>query len=190
MVDRSKLHVDISLSETDAARVQVGQPVALTFDALPGVTIEGSVATIAPAATVSQNVVTYPVQVEFDAGTTPVKVGMSTTADIQIQQINDAILVPSRAVQTTGNQKSVTVLQGERQIPVTVRVEAGVTSNGQTEILSCVDTGAQCLRPGDVLAVVAASTTTTTQGGPGGGGLAAHAAPSLLDARGNNMSNT
>jgi HlyD family secretion protein len=171
LVDRSKLHVEISLSETDAARVQVGQPAALTFDALPGVTIEGRVATIAPAATVSQNVVTYPVQVEFDPGTTPVKVGMSTTADIQIQQVDDAILVPSRAVQTAGNQKSVTVLQGERQIPVTVRVQTGVTSNGQTEILSCVDTGAQCLRPGDVLAVPTATTSTTTQGGPGGGGF-------------------
>ena len=169
LIDRSKLHIDISLSETDAAKVQVGQPVSLTFDALPNVTLQGKVATIAPAATVSQNVVTYPVQVEFDPGNAPVKVGMSATADIQIQQINNAIVVPSRAVQTTGNNRSVTVLQGG--VPVTVQVETGVTSNGQTEILSCIDTGAQCLRTGDVLSIPSTTTTTTTQGGFGGGGV-------------------
>jgi len=168
LIDRSKLHIDISLSETDAAKVQVGQPVALTFDALPNVTLQGKVATIAPAATVSQNVVTYPVQVEFDPGTAAVKVGMSATADIQIQQINNALVVPSRAVQTSGNNRSVTVLQGG--VPVTVQVEAGVTSDGQTEILSCVDTGAQCLRVGDVLAIPSTTTTTTQAGNRGGFG--------------------
>ena len=38
---------------------------------------------------------------------------MSATADIQIQKIDNAILVPSRAVQTVGNSKTVTVLQGD-----------------------------------------------------------------------------
>jgi len=175
LVDRSKLHIDVNLSETDAARVQVGQPVTLTFDALPNVTLKGTVATISPAATVSQNVVTYPVQVEFDPGTTPVKVGMSASTDIQIQQINNAILVPSRAVQTSGNIKTVTVLQGAQQVPVTVQVETGATSNGQTEVTSCVDTGAQCLRPGDVLSIPSTTTSTSAQGtnrgGFGGGGI-------------------
>src|SRR5439155_18235461 len=66
LVDRSKLHIEVNPSEADAAKVQVGQPVVLTFDALPAVKLTGKVATIAPAATVSQNVVTYPVQIEFD----------------------------------------------------------------------------------------------------------------------------
>jgi HlyD family secretion protein len=169
IVDRSTLHIDINLSETDAAKVQVGQPVTLTFDALPNVTLNGKVATVAPAATVSQNVVTYPVQVEFDPGTAPVKVGMSATADILTQQINNAIVVPSRAVQTVGNSKAVTVLQGSDREPVTVQVETSATSNGQTEILSCVNTGAQCLQPGDVLAIPTTTTTTTAQGGNRGG---------------------
>jgi HlyD family secretion protein len=135
------------------------------------VTLTGKVATIAPAATVSQNVVTFPVQVEFDPGNTPVKVGMSATADIQLQQVNNAILVPSRAVQTVGNARTVTVLQGAQQIPVTVQVETGPTSNGQIVITSCADTGAQCLRPGDLLALPSTTTGATSGQGarPGGG---------------------
>jgi len=176
LVDRSTLHVDVNLSETDAARVAVGQPVTLSFDALPNVTLSGKVATIGPAATVQQNVVTYPVQVQFDPGTTPIKVGMSATADIQVQQINHAILVPSRAVQTSGTTKIVTVLQGTQRIPVAVQVDTGPTSNGETQITGCVATGdSQCLRPGDVLAVPTSTTTTTANSGQnrgfGGGGF-------------------
>jgi multidrug efflux pump subunit AcrA (membrane-fusion protein) len=162
IVDRSKLHIEVNLSETDAAKVQAGQPVTLTFDALPNVALTGTVATIAPAATVSQNVVTYPVQVEFDPGDTPVKVGMSATADIQIQRIDDAILAPSRAVQTSGNAKTVTVLQGADQTQVIVPVQTGVTSNGQTVIVSSGGDGAPALKPGDIVSI---STTTTTSTG-------------------------
>ena len=170
LVDRSTLHIAINLSETDATRVQVGQPVALSFDALPNVRLTGKVSTVAPAATISQNVVTYPIQVEFDAGATPVKVGMSATADIQVQQVNDAILVPSRAVQTVGNARTVTVLQGTERTPVIVQVETGAASNGQIAITSCVETGTQCLRPGDVLAIPSTTTpATSTQGGTRGG---------------------
>ena len=177
LIDRSKLHIDVSLSESDAAKVKIGQPVTLTFDAAPTTTLNGKIATIAPASTVQQNVVTYPVSIEFDAGSSPIKVGMSATAEIQVQQINNAILVPSRAVQTTGTTKAVTVLQGDQKIPVTVQVETGATSNGQTQITSCVDTGAQCLQAGDVLQISTTTTSTRTQtnrtglgiGGLGGG---------------------
>jgi HlyD family secretion protein len=165
LVDRSTLHIEVNLSETDAAKVQVGQPVTLTFDALPNVTLTGKVATIAPVATVNQNVVTYPVQVEFNPGDALVKVGMSATADIQLEQISDAILVPSRAVQTSGATKTVTLLQGADRTPVTVQVETGATSNGQIAITSCVETGAQCLRPGDIVSLSATTSSTSTQSG-------------------------
>jgi len=170
LVDRSKLHIEVNLSEADAAKVQVGQPVVLTFDALPAVKLTGKVATIAPAATVSQNVVTYPVQIEFDPGDAAVKVGMSATADIQLQQITNALLVPSRAVQTSGNSKTVTVLQGPQRTPVSIHVETGVTSNGQTVITSSGGNGAPALKAGDVVSVPQTTTTTNTQNNRGGFG--------------------
>jgi HlyD family secretion protein len=179
IVDRSKLHIDVNLSETDAAKVQLGQPVTLTFDALPDVTLTGTVATIAPAATTEQNVVTYLVQVEFDAGETPVKIGMSATADIQVQKVDDAILVPSRAIQTSGDAKTVTVLQGAEQRPVTVPVTTGITSDGQTEITG-VGEGAQALKAGDVVVVpstTTSSTTTTSQNRGSFGGFGGPPSP-------------
>jgi len=171
IVDRSKLHIEVSLSETDAAKAQVVQPVALTFDALPTATLTGTVATVAPSATVSQNVVTYPVQIEFDPGATPVKVGMSATADIQVQKVENAILVPSRAVQTSGTTKTVTLLQGAQRIPVKVQVKTGITSDGQVEITSSGGNGAPALKAGDIVSVPSTTTTTSTQNNRGTSGL-------------------
>jgi HlyD family secretion protein len=168
LVDQSSMHIDVSLSETDAAKVQVGQPVSITFDALSDVTLAGTVATIAPAATATNNVVTYAVTVTFDPGDTPVKVGMSATADIQLESVDDAILVPTRAITTSGAAKTVTVVQGASQIAVTVTT--GLVSDGKTAITSSTP----ALKAGDQVLVpsTASSTSTTTSsqaGGPSGG---------------------
>ena len=167
-VDRSTLHVAISLSETDAAKVQVGQKVALSFDALPTAALSGTVATIAPAATVSQNVVTYPVTVEFDPGTMPVEVGMSATADIQVQHVQNALLVPSRAIITANGAKYVTLVQGANKQTVRVPVTTGITSNGQTQIVSSGGNGVAALKTSDTLVMAATTTTTTSTRGVGG----------------------
>lgn len=178
LIDRSTMHIDVNLSETDAAKVQLGQPVTVTIDALPELSLKGTVATIAPASTTIQNVVSYPAQIEFDPGNTPIKIGMSASADIQIESIENAILVPSRAITTANGVSTVTMLQGPQQPPQVVKVVTGTSSNGQTVITGCVDRTSACLKAGDRLQVQSASTTTNTTntnrrngfGGFGGGG--------------------
>jgi membrane fusion protein, macrolide-specific efflux system len=160
LVHASKLHVDVSLSETDAAKVAVGQHVELSFDALPNATIGGTVTSVAPVATEEQNVVTYAVQVEFDPGRSAVKVGMSATADIQVNQATNALLVPSRAVQISGDSKTVTVQQGGATL--VVPVETGLTSNGQIEIVKSGADGIPALKAGDVVVIPSSSTSTST----------------------------
>jgi len=172
VVDASKMYIEISLGESDVSQVKPGMPVQLTFDAVPDATITGKIETVAPVATVTQNVVTYPVRVSFDPGQAPIKVGMTASGTIVTKQISDAILVPSRAIQSLGGAQMVQVRQAAGQPVVPVAVTTGLSANGQTEILSCVDTGSQCLREGDTLMVSASSSTSTTQqrGGFGGGG--------------------
>ncbi|MEI7644475.1 MAG: HlyD family efflux transporter periplasmic adaptor subunit [Chloroflexales bacterium] len=173
VIDASHMYIDISLGESDVSQVKPGMDVALTFDAVASLKITGKVDTVAPVATVTQNVVTYPVRVSFDPGAAPIKVGMTASGIIVTKQLDNVILVPSRAIQTRGSTQSVQVRPAVGQPAVSVAVVAGLSTNGQTEIVSCVDTGDQCLREGDTL-VIAATTSTTTQrsglGGFGGGG--------------------
>ena len=54
------------LDEVDIARVQTGQQVDLTFDALPDKVLRGRVARVAPMSTRGQTATTYTVLVEFE----------------------------------------------------------------------------------------------------------------------------
>ncbi|GAB4111433.1 MAG: efflux RND transporter periplasmic adaptor subunit [Roseiflexaceae bacterium] len=170
LVDPSALHIDVNLSEVDAAQVQVGQPVELSFDALEGTIIPGTVDQIAPIATVQQNVVTYLVRIAFQPGNAKLKLGMSATGEIQIEQRTDVLIAPSRAIQNQNGRSFVQVQTGVGLPAVQVEIETGLSSDGQVEITGCVETGNQCLKEGDTL-IVAATTRTTTQSGQNRGGI-------------------
>ena len=168
--DVSSMHLDIDLSESDVAKVQKDQTVTLTFDAISGQSVAGTVTSVASVAKTSNNVVTYLVQVGFDPGDVPVKVGMSANASIRVDGVEGVIQVPTRAIQTQGRNKTIRVLYGTDKTPVTVKVQTGLTNGTMTEIVSCTDTNNQCLRTGDTVAVNVTTTTTTNGQGalPGG----------------------
>lgn len=165
LIDPETLYIDMNLSETDVAQVAVGQSVTLFFDALPDITVRGEVDSISPVASVQQNVVTYQVRVRFDPGAAPVKIGMSATGDILVEERADVLTVPSRAIQGRGDTQFILVRSNGRD--EMVRVETGLSSNGRTEIVRCVDTGTLCIQEGDTVVVPAttASQRTTTQNG-------------------------
>ncbi len=84
--DLSSLRVETTdLSEVDVARVTVGQPVNVTFDALKGQTLLGRVTRIAPMSSASQGGVNYAVIVELDQLDPALRWGMTAFTDIQVK---------------------------------------------------------------------------------------------------------
>jgi multidrug resistance efflux pump len=84
--DMSSLRVETTdLSEVDVARVSVGQPVHVTFDALKGRTLNGRVTRIAPMSSASQGGVNYTVLVELDQLDPALRWGMTAFTDITIK---------------------------------------------------------------------------------------------------------
>ncbi|HET9221744.1 MAG TPA: efflux RND transporter periplasmic adaptor subunit [Roseiflexaceae bacterium] len=160
LIDRSTLHVDMALSENDVARVQLGQPVTITIDALDDWTAQGTVSYIAPAATTTNDVVTYPVRVSFPDTEARVKVGMTANISIVTATKDNVLLVPNTALLPKGAGHAVQVPAdggGTRE----VEVQTGLTDGTQTEIVSGLQAGDQ---------VIANPTTgaSTRQGGPFG----------------------
>jgi HlyD family secretion protein len=162
LLDESSYHVDMNVGESDVSRVKVGQPVNLSFDALPGAVFTGTITYVAPKATVAQGVVSYLATATLDpkAAGSDIKPGMTTTAEAIVQQVTDVLMVPNRAIRTEARQKVVYVLDGRHQIRVPV--STGISDDQFTEI-----TGETPLREGDTLVL---NTTTTTTQAPGGGG--------------------
>ena len=61
--DLSRMQIWVSVNEADIGHIYNDQPVTFTVDARPGVTFVGSVTKVRFDATMTQNVVTYPVEV-------------------------------------------------------------------------------------------------------------------------------
>jgi HlyD family secretion protein len=102
-------YASLSLNETDVAKVHVGQPATVTFDALPNVTMPGTVAEVDGIGTVSQGVVTYTVKVGFNQQNPDIKPGMTANATITTASEANAIQVPSAAVKTVNGMSYVQV---------------------------------------------------------------------------------
>jgi HlyD family secretion protein len=125
-------YADLSLNEADVASVQVGQPVTLTFDALPNVTMQGTVATIDPVGTVTQGVVTYDVRISFNEENSAIKPGMTFEATIITSSVANAVQVPSGAVTTVGNQSYVQVATLKNASSTMAAMGAGGTRRMRT----------------------------------------------------------
>lgn len=83
VVDMSELRVEVNVSDTDVARVRLGQAALVTVDGLPGQSFEGTVSFVAPTATVVGNVRTFAVRVTL-AQQEELRVGMSARVAIDV----------------------------------------------------------------------------------------------------------
>ncbi|MDB5195077.1 MAG: family efflux transporter subunit, HlyD family secretion protein [Parcubacteria group bacterium] len=99
----------LSLNEVDAAKVKGGQKVTLTFDAIDGLTINGTVAEVDTVGSVTQGVVSYTVKIAFDSQDTRILPGMTVNATIVTASKDQALVIPSSAIKTQGTQTYVEV---------------------------------------------------------------------------------
>src|SRR5919202_2208168 len=97
LVDPSAVRVDVTVDETDVAKVAVGKPATITFDALPGRPFRGSVSSVSPSGTLSQGVVTYPVSIGLDTRNQVLPGGLTASATITIDEKENVLVVPLRA---------------------------------------------------------------------------------------------
>ncbi|MEO0376282.1 MAG: efflux RND transporter periplasmic adaptor subunit [Cyanobacteria bacterium P01_A01_bin.17] len=131
-----RYEVVVNLSEAQIAKVKPGQLVNLKIDALPEASLSGSVAQIAPQATVTQNVTSFEVKVALQpSAAQKLKVGMNVEAEFKVDSLENALLVPNAAVVRQADKEGVYVLGEDRQ-PVFKGIQTGATANGQTEVKS------------------------------------------------------
>ena len=101
--------INVTLNEVDAAKISAGNPVTITFDSLPGVTLDGNVSYIDPLGTVTQGVVSYSVQIKMNEQNEQVKTAMTASVAITTTQHTDTLIIPTSAITTTGGKKYVLV---------------------------------------------------------------------------------
>jgi HlyD family secretion protein len=165
--DLTRLLVDVQVSEVDINRVQIGQPVTLTLDALPANEYAGTVTDIASVGNVINGAVNFTVTVELSNPDPTIKPGMTAAVNIAVTQLNDVLLVPNQAVRVVNGNRVVYILLPDGS-PQMVNITLGASSNTQSQVL----TGN--IKSGDEIILNPPANLSAIRGGPatgpGGGG--------------------
>jgi HlyD family secretion protein len=132
--DFSRLLVDVEISEVDINRIELDQSVDLVFDAILDVDYEGVVVEIGQVGTSIQGVVSFPVTVEILDADGAIRPGMTAAVNIIIEQLDDVVLIPNRAVRVRDGQRVVYLMNGG-SVEI-IDVELGATSDLFSQLLS------------------------------------------------------
>jgi len=128
-----RLLVDVQVSEVDINNIRVNQPVTLSFDAISDKEYRGVVSQVSAVGDVLQGVVEFNVVVELTDADEQVKPGMTAAVNIIVEEINNVLLVPNRAVRVVDGQRVVYILKdGSLQ---EVRVTLGASSETESQVL-------------------------------------------------------
>jgi HlyD family secretion protein len=137
--------LEAKVSESDIAKIKLGQKATLSFDAFdPDEKFMASIVSIDPSATVVQDVVDYVVKLTMEKDDLRFKDGMSADLDISIQKKENVLAIPQRAVRESGGKKIIQILQDEK--PVDQEVQLGLPGDGGVvEIVSGLKEGEQVI---------------------------------------------
>ena len=155
--DLSRLLVDVDVSEVDINSVSLGQPVSLSFDAILGKSYHGEVVEVAQTGTSVSGVVNFKVTVQLNDADSSVKPGMTAAVNITVQQLNDVVLIPNRAVRLSDANRVVYLLVNGQS------VKTNITLGASSESMSVLIGGD--VKEGDAIIL----NPPTEFGGPGGG---------------------
>jgi len=131
MIGAGLFQVEANISETEIAKVSIGDIVLMTLDALgPEEKFAGRLIKIDPAETVVSGVIYYKVTSVFDAEDERIKPGMTVNLDIQTAQKENVLSLPYYLIKERDGQKYVLVLEDkeikEKNIKTGLEGETGV----------------------------------------------------------------
>jgi HlyD family secretion protein len=109
--DLTKMKIDVSLSESDIAKVKKGMPAMFTVDAYPDREFSGKVQMVNLNPNNQAGVVTYTVTVAVENEDKALLPGMTAYVSITLSEVKDVLRVPAAALRFTPPQEQVSGLQ-------------------------------------------------------------------------------
>jgi len=189
LADPTQFETQVLVNEMDISNVKIGTSANVRANAMPTLTFPAKVTWISPTATVQSGVVNYKVKVQLESpqpaqpgqftGTQVpgvaganrqtsnllnlLKDGFSVTVNIIVQEKDNVLRVPSKAITTRSRQTFVQVLKDN--VVQERSIKTGISNGQYTEVTDGLSEGEK------VVIKQATSTTTSTRTPPGGGGI-------------------
>ena len=141
IIDPTIIRLKAKLDEIDIPSVGLNQRVVIEVDALPELQLEGEVTYINPVSIEESDIVLYEVTIGFDV---PhgfgLKSGMSAWAEFVVDERNNILLVPNRAIKNDDEGYPVVEIMVDEQIQEQ-SVAVGISDGYQTEIVAGLHEG-------------------------------------------------
>lgn len=99
--DLREMELQVAIDEADVGQVDVGQSATFTVDAFPNERFPAEISSVRYASQTSNDVVTYKGILTVDNSALKLRQGMTATADIVVEAIEDALLIPNAALRYT-----------------------------------------------------------------------------------------
>jgi len=170
--DLTKMQVEASVDEADVGNISKGERATFTVDAFLNDTFKGTIQEIRLSPSISSNVVTYKTIINTSNDANKLKPGMTANITIFTKEVNNALLIPTKAIKyvpdstlagkyqmtwvnperkpAAANEAYVWVQKSAKEL-VQKKISTGINDNTHVEVLSglaatdVVITGAQSM---------------------------------------------
>ena len=167
----SNVIVKIAVSESEISNLSLNQEVEIVLTADSSKTYTGKITKISSIATYSTSGSTFDVEVTVK-NDGYIKIGMSVSCTINIEELKDVIAVPINAIQINGDKRYVVVVNKDKTSEV--EVTTGLSDDNYVEIKSGLTTG-ETVR---VVTITTRSTIRSSSSGRSGSGFGRAGMPS------------
>jgi HlyD family secretion protein len=96
--DLTRMQIWVAVNEADIGKIRPGQPVTFTVDAFPGESFRGEVGKVRLNASMTQNVVTYTVEVITENSSRRLLPYLTANVQFELNRLSDVLLVPNAAL--------------------------------------------------------------------------------------------
>ena len=129
-----RLKMEVSFSEADIGKVRKGQTATVAVDSMEGAPnwpAKSQRVDVLPSEG-SSGVVEYPATILLTQSAKGLRAGMSASAEVVVEQVKNAVTVPSEAISSAGDWKTVTVEGDGKEVTKTIRT--GLDGDEKTEV--------------------------------------------------------
>ena len=156
--------VNATVDDTQVSELKVGDQATITPQGST-TNVYGQVASIGLLASQSSGVASFPVVINVTGSPSGLYAGSTANVSIVVKEVQNALEVPTAAIQFSNGNTTVTVVNGGTHTTRTVSL--GTASGGYTQVLSGLQAGDKVLER----IVTISGTGTTGRGGFGGAGF-------------------
>ncbi|MGG1514994.1 efflux RND transporter periplasmic adaptor subunit [Paenibacillus oryzisoli] len=143
----AKMQLPVQVDELDLPNIKVGMKAEIKVDSFPGRVFPAEVTQVSSVGTTTNGVTFYDVVLATENKDNVLKIGMTATGEILVQDKKDVLYIPPEALQLQRGKRVVTLKKEDGTLDTEHEVKIGIRSSTQIEITEGLQAGDKVVVP-------------------------------------------